>query len=102
MERPSGRIIKAWVLSLLLALICACKRETPKDAYLAARNDADRNDVSAASMKVDAALNRFGTKDDEWVAALKILQGELLMKNGRRPEGLKILQQPLPAKYEHS
>jgi len=90
----------AIALTFLLTLFGACKRETTKDAYLAARRDADSNNFSAASQKVEAALKRFRGTDDEWVTALWILHGELLYRLDK--DGSSFINPPLQTRYANS
>jgi CHAT domain-containing protein/tetratricopeptide (TPR) repeat protein len=104
MERRSGRINSTLVL-LLLLLLCLCRGrgETTAEAYRAARALADRNELSAASAKVDAALKHFEGRDDEWVQALKILRGEVYVREpATKDEGEAILQPELPPQYRTS
>ncbi|HET8799124.1 MAG TPA: hypothetical protein VFO89_15635, partial [Thermoanaerobaculia bacterium] len=88
--------------TLLMALAGTCRRESPEKAYRAARADMDRNELSAASAKVDAALARFGDTDDEWVWALRIIRAEVLAKRERNGEALALLRDPLPQRFAES
>lgn len=105
MERRSGRRRSLELLAiatLLMALAGTCRRESPEKAYRAARADMDRNELSAASAKVDAALARFDDTDDEWVWALRIIRAEVLAKRGKGEEARALLRDPLPERYAHS
>lgn len=101
MECRSGRTARTLAIALLL-LCAACKRESSNDAYRAARDLADRNEIKAASAKVDAALTRFSNEDSEGVWSLKMLRAELLLRSGKEREGLGLITPPLPERYASS
>jgi len=74
---------------------------TAAEAYREARATVDRGETAEATEKVEAALKRFGSRDEDAVWALKILKGELLV-NARSPEAVRVLLPPLPGRLSQS
>lgn len=88
---------------LLVPGASAAAPSAAEQAYRAARDAADRNDLPLARRKTEEALARLGNASDEWTWALRILKGELLLRQAdRREEGLTIIERELPPTVQTS
>jgi CHAT domain-containing protein len=94
----SGRTASALIAPLLILLAFSGSAAAPsgtEKAYRDARAIANMGDLPGALRAADAALKLRGTSDDEWTAALRMLRGEILIKQGRAAEGRAIVELPL-------
>lgn len=101
MARRSGRVHRAAIASLLIAILAAAVAGTApprsaEQAYRDARAAADRGDLPTALEKADALLRRAGSASDEWTWAMRILRAEILVRQSNSAEAVTVLRSELP------
>jgi len=99
MDRSIGRKVIAALLPLLMTSAAA---PAPEAAYRAARALYDRSEFKAAVAAADAALARFGHRDDDAVWRLRELRAIALVDSGKWQAVLDAASPPLPPRLRKS
>ncbi|HYO75482.1 MAG TPA: tetratricopeptide repeat protein, partial [Thermoanaerobaculia bacterium] len=89
------------VAPLLVVLFCtaAAAPFSTHKAYRDARAAVDKGLLNAAAAQTAAALARAGDADDQWVAALRVLHAEILLKQGSARKARALLEPELPPRF---
>ncbi|HEY0157172.1 MAG TPA: CHAT domain-containing protein [Thermoanaerobaculia bacterium] len=85
------------LLILLLFAGEAAAQVSSEKAYRSARDALDKGSLNAAAEQTEKALARAGAAQDQWTAALRVLQAELLSRRGYHAEARALLEPELPA-----
>jgi CHAT domain-containing protein len=100
------RIRKIFLALLSAALFLGATTAAPPSsgeaAFREARTVADRGNWKLAEEKVDAALRRFNSSDDDWYWALQALRAKVLNGFGRYADARSFLSRPLPPRLRNS
>ncbi len=97
MERTSSR--SPGIVPLLFLLLVGATAAAPsaESLYHEARAAYTRGNVKAAGIIASGALQRFGDSDDRWVWSLRVVQADVLIREGKFADARKLLQRALPA-----
>jgi CHAT domain-containing protein/Tfp pilus assembly protein PilF len=73
------------------------KQQPPEFLYADAREYMQRGEFAKANLLADDAYRRFHYRSPDWSARFVVLKGEILLREGRSKQALRVLDQPLPS-----